>query len=265
MENEALHRMIEQDPVLRDHAAWLRDAVRPTLDLEFTGPGDRPGGSRFGGAPDLPRGMAWPRHRFGPYRFLGQLELSELAEPAAAMAPPWRDALPAAGLLSLFVGDDPTGEIDPSGTMFWGNPTYATAHYAPPGADLVALAPPAEVAFGSAVGVAYARGDELPFDGWQVTQIADAAAVTDDRARLAAVAGALAAIRGEHRVRDHLFGYPAHCSLGYDPTPVGMVPLLTLRSSAARAWEWHDGDCLMLFVVPGALVPGWNALGSDAG
>ena len=51
----------------------------------------------------------------------------------------------------------------------------------------------------------------------------------------------------------------------HDPTPKGMLPLLALESSDAREWKWHDGDCLVLFVRPGAVVPGWNALGSDAG
>jgi hypothetical protein len=265
MQRDDLVRQIEGDPVLREHAAWLRAAIRPAVPLRFEGAGDRSGGGRFGGAPDLPPGVEWPRHRFGPYRFLGQLDLAELAVHAAAMDPPWRGLLPTAGLLSLFVGDDPTGEIDPSGEMFWGDPTYAIAHYAPPGAELARLSPPTEVDFGSAVGVTYARGVELPFDGDQLRGVAGASAVAKDRARLDAIADALDALRGEPPCADHLFGYPAHCSLAYDPTPAGMLPLLTLVSSRERAWTWHDGDCLMLFVAPGSVVPGWIALGSDAG
>jgi hypothetical protein len=262
---DELLRRIDADPVMREHATWLRGAIRPALTLTFEGLGDLTGGTRFGGAPDLPLGSDWPQHRFGPYRFLGQLDLSEFAEAMATMDPPWRGLLPTVGLLSLFVGDDPTGEIDPSAEMFWGNPTYAIAHYAPPGTELTTLAVPAEVNFGSAVGVTYVRDVELPFDGEQLRKVAGMADLTQDQARLRALASALEAIRGEDHLGDHLFGYPTHCSLGYDPTPDGMLPLLTLRSSDARDWMWHDGDYLMLFVAPDSLATGWNTLGSDAG
>lgn len=265
MHIDELKRTIEADPVLRAHASWLHAAIRPMLALRLAGPGDRVGGNRFGGSPDLPRGSAWPRHRFGPYRFLGQLDLAELAVHTAAMASPWCGLLPPDGLLSLFVGDDPTGEIDPTAEMFWGNPSYAVAHYAPPGTELAPLAPPKEVDFGSAVGASYEVGAELPFDGYQVQRAVGAGEVAKDPARLGPVVDALEAIRGAELFVDHLFGYPAHASLGYDPTPEAMIPLLTLRSADARDWQWHDGDCLMLFVSPGSIEPGWNALRSDAG
>lgn len=253
MERDELLRRIDDHPLLREHAALLREAIRPALALGFGGASK----SRFGGAPDLPVGTAWPRHGFGPYRFLGQLELSELAPLTPAMPAPWRSLFPPDGLLSLFVGDDPTGEIDPTGEMFWGHPDYAIAHYAPPGTPLAALAPPKEVDFGSATGITLTPSVELPFDHYQVPTWPDAA-------RSDAVFDALDALV-DARGSDHVFGYPAHTSLGYDPTPKDMLPLLTLRSHAERDWQWHDGDCLMLFVRPGSIGPGWVALGSDAG
>lgn len=253
MQLDELARRIDANPSLRRQAAWLRRVVRPSVVLSFEGGKRRSGRSRFGGRPELPVGVSWPRHRFGPYRFLGQLDLAELEPHTSTMPSPWRELLPRVGLLSLFVGDDPTGEIDPTGEMFWGDPTYAVAHYAPPGLELSRLTPPPEVDFGAPVGVRLASAGELPFDQYQLGSAS--------RARLAALETA----RGEARRCDHLFGYPMHCSLGYDPTPKGMLPLLALESSDARAWQWHDGDCLMLFVRPGSVVPGWNSLGSDAG
>lgn len=253
MQLDELSRRIDADPALREQAAWLRSVVRPSIRLILEGDAQRSGASRFGGSPELPIGVSWPRHRFGPYRFLGQLDLAELVRHTATMPAPWSELLPREGLLSLFVGDDPTGEIDPTGEMFWGDPTYAVAHYAPPGLELSRLTPPPEVNFGVPVGVRFSSAVELPFDQYQLGHV--------ERARLEALESA----RGEAQRSDHLFGYPMHCSLGYDPTPKGMLPLLALESSGAREWQWHDGDCLMLFVTPGAVMPGWNALGSDAG
>lgn len=252
MERDELVRRIDGDPILRPHAALLREAIRPALAVGFRSTSR----SRFGGAPELPLGTAWPRHRFGPYRFLGQLELSELALLASAMPAPWCSLLPKEGLLSLFVGDDPTGEIDPTGEMFWGDPTYAIAHYAPPGTELAALEPPKEVDFGSATGITLTPELKLPFDRYQVPGWPSAA-------RSRAVFDALNAVR--EPFGDHLFGWPAHTSLGYDPTPKDMLPLLTLQSHDEREWHWHDGDCLMLFVKPGTVARGWLSLGSDAG
>lgn len=256
MDHDQLLREIDREPTLREYRALLLDAIRPALSIRFDGA--HSSRSRFGGPPDLPPGTAFPRHRFGPYRFLGQFDLSELAPHTATMPPPWRSALPAAGLLSFFVGDDPTGEIDPSGEMFWGDPSYALAHYAQPGTELVSIAPPIEVDFGRAVGVTFASGWKLPFDSYQAPPSWPSAARSD------ALFDALDAVRGE-RWSDHVFGYPAHTSLAYDPTPTSMLPLLTLRSNEERAWTWHDGDCLMLFVAPGTIIRGWIALGSDAG
>lgn len=251
--DDELARRIDANPALRAHEAWLRSVLRPSVRLSLEGDGHRSGGSRFGGSPDLPVSVDWPRHRFGPYRFLGQFDLVELEPYTSTMPAPWSQLLPREGVLSLFVGDDPTGEIDPRAEMFWGNPTYAVAHYASLGLELHRLTPPREVDFGTSVGVRFAADVELPFDRYQVP--------TAEHDQLEALESA----RGEARRSHHLFGYPMHCSLGYDPTPKDMVPLLALESSGAREWQWHDGDCLMLFVTPGAVVPGWNALRSDAG
>lgn len=63
--------------------------------------------SRFGGAPDLPADVAWPRWRDAPLTFLAQLDLAEVA--AAGLT---ADAgLPDGGLLLLFSAAD----VAPSG------------------------------------------------------------------------------------------------------------------------------------------------------
>ena len=63
------------------------------------------GASKFGGRPDLPSDVAWPRHGDEPLSFLGQFNLAELRPSPVARE------LPAAGVLSAFAlyrgdGDD---------------------------------------------------------------------------------------------------------------------------------------------------------------
>ncbi|MCE9577682.1 MAG: DUF1963 domain-containing protein [Deltaproteobacteria bacterium] len=68
-----------------------------------------PGASRFGGAPDLPAGFAWPRHGRTPLAFVGQLDLRTLAAHDLARQ------LPSTGVLSFFVRQDIT--VDKTGDL----------------------------------------------------------------------------------------------------------------------------------------------------
>lgn len=61
------------------------------------------GGTKLGGHPDLPARTEWPRVDGEPLTFLAQIALRE----AAPHLP--RGLLPASGLLSFFVGNDPEG------------------------------------------------------------------------------------------------------------------------------------------------------------
>lgn len=239
--------------VLAPHAAWLTEHARRAIDVRRVE--DVSGRSRLGGAPDLPRGMEWPRIGTRPYRFVAQLDLAAL--PREAMPLAVRDALPMRGLLSLFVADDPTGELDPRAELDWTSPDYAIAILSEPDADLVAATPPVEVSFGTSVPISFAPTLDLPHDRDQVASWPTA--LDDD-----------AAYEARHALRrrlhdDHLFGYPTHCTLAYDPTPKGQVPLASFFSDDALSWCWHDGDCLMLFVDPSQIRIGRFSLGADCG
>ena len=82
-----------------------------------------PGGTKLGGHPDLPKSKAWPRAAKEPMTFLAQLALHEVAPHLP------EGSLPAEGLLSLFMGDDPDGAA--------GYCEVAKAIYTPPGTPLV--------------------------------------------------------------------------------------------------------------------------------
>jgi hypothetical protein len=256
MDLAAFLRHVEASP-LATRADWVRRWCRPAIDITRSAAtsGLGPSGSRFGGSPDLEAGADWPRHEKGPYRFLAQIDLAELAALRASFHVRWAETLPTEGLLSLFVADDPTGDMDPEGEIFWGDPRYAIARLSPPGARRVATRPPPEVDFGEPVGISFAPAIDIPFDRYQVPnwpfRPQEAAAYEELRAKL--------------HGPDYLFGYPAHCSLGYDPTPAGQIPLLTVASNDPQSWEWHDGDYLMLFFDPSAPRIGTFSLGADAG
>ncbi|ATQ41647.1 DUF1963 domain-containing protein [Caulobacter mirabilis] len=94
------------------------------------------GGTRLGGAPDLPAGSVWPRGRFGPAAFLGQFDLADVRARTGS------DLALESGLLSLFVV-----EIDSAA-----DPVELLAVLTPEGAALERLSPPAEE-FGAYIGL----------------------------------------------------------------------------------------------------------------
>ncbi|WP_146390953.1 DUF1963 domain-containing protein [Allorhodopirellula solitaria] len=51
----------------------------------------------------MPADFAWPAHDVGEYRFLGQIDFSEITDRP--------DSLPDSGLLSLFYAFDEDGEV----------------------------------------------------------------------------------------------------------------------------------------------------------
>ncbi|QIK71950.1 DUF1963 domain-containing protein [Propioniciclava coleopterorum] len=93
---------------LAAHLAPLRAALRPTTYLLLDGHGPAPvGASKVGGDPDLPADVEWPIDS-GDWAmaFAFQIDLAQVPEAA-------RDALPASGLLSFFVGvDEPATGVE---------------------------------------------------------------------------------------------------------------------------------------------------------
>ena len=119
--------LIQQFGLTR-HADRIRAALRPTTYLMWDAEGGGAlGGSRAGGVPDLPVGAPWPLDESDDAMQFGyQIDLTQV--PAAARGP-----LPAAGLLSLFVGlDEPASDVEHRLLLI------------PPGVPLAPQTPPAD-------------------------------------------------------------------------------------------------------------------------
>lgn len=241
-----------RDSRFSEHSDYLVERARPCIDIEMTDEDLRLGMSKFGGSPDLPPGMPWPESPNGPYRFLTQIDCSEL--------PSLGVGLPTAGLLSLFVGVD-----SDDGKFFWRSPGYIKAFLFPPDARRTAVEPPESVSYGKARAIRFHAGVDIPFDRYQVQ---DWPLGTDYN-----LWEEYGLLRESLHVSPHyLLGYPAHDSLGYDPaahlqTPgVDWQSLLSLGSDDELEWEWHDADRLMVFIERARLAKqDFSALASDAG
>ncbi|WP_158304965.1 YwqG family protein [Hahella chejuensis] len=181
----------------------------------------------------------WPVHDIGEYRFLGQINFSEIQNGPAS--------LPKVGLLSLFYAFDENGEV------FWGDDGYVLGYYWPNTEELSLYPDPEGVVQARKIllqtGVEIPRHEELrqdwPFDTDALYAIQDLEGICDD----------------------YILGYPSHSSLAYDPTPgEDWVSLLTLSSHDELEWCWHDGDKLMIFIEKSKLIQkDFGNLKSDAG
>lgn len=91
------------DPDAAPHTTWLRPLIKRALFLQATRVVDAVGAHRFGGMPDLPEGVAYPRygqrsestHTDYAYEFIAQLNCEELA--------PMQAYLPRTGTLYFFL------------------------------------------------------------------------------------------------------------------------------------------------------------------
>ncbi|HYR09501.1 MAG TPA: YwqG family protein [Longimicrobium sp.] len=232
---------------LDEHRGYLLDVARPSIAILTTQDPVPPGCSKFGGSPDLPAGFEWPHHALGPYRFIGQINLSDI--------PSGPHGLPDRGLLSFFYAHDEHGE------SFWGDPDYVRAYRFPDAGALGTVEPPAAVRLGSTAVLAFQLGADVPPWPWDDVPLAvwpiDASlheAYDEFRSRL-------------HPTRRYLLGYPYNTTLAYDPTPgPEWRSLLTLSSDDALEWYWHDGDWLVTFIEAHRLRAGdFSQINADAG
>lgn len=238
--------MIEQSSIA-NHKEYLSQVLRPAIDiLRNTDVDPQLGCSRFGGAPDLPVGSEWPTYEKKPYRFLGQINFTEIASTEGG--------LPSKGLLSLFVADDNNDDDDYLEVFEDG---YIHGIYIPETTNLETIMPPRSDT-GQAVVIEFFPTIDIPYDEYQLKDWP-----------LDEVQGDIyTEIRDSlHKSSDYLLGYPSHSTLAYDPTPgAEWISLLTVDSDDRLEWCWHDGDKLMIFIETERLKNlDFSRLRSDAG
>ncbi len=93
---------------LSSHADAILATARPAVDLILDGPlSGTLGETRFGGTPDLPADVDWPRNEDGEaLTFLAQINLSEISAFDG-------NPLPARGWLYVFIGlDEPASDVE---------------------------------------------------------------------------------------------------------------------------------------------------------
>jgi len=239
--------MIEQSNIA-NHKEYLSQVLRPAIDiLKNKDAEPRLGCSRFGGAPDLPVGSEWPTYEKKPYRFLGQINFTEIASTERG--------LPSKGLLSLFVADDNDDDDDEYLEAF--EDGYIHGIYIPETTNLETIMPPHSnigkttvIEFFPTIDIPY---DEYQLKGWPFDEV-QSDIYTEIRDSL-------------HKSSDYLLGYPSHHTLAYDPTPgAEWISLLTVDSDDSLEWCWHDGDKLMIFIETERLKNlDFSRLRSDAG
>ena len=221
---------------LTDRRDALLGLARPTVMLSpkpAKGKALPVGGSRFGGLPDLPQGVAWPAWDKGPLGFLAQINLADLHGTLAG-----RD-LPPRGLLSFFVFNDaeegmPAPDKGSWQVLYAPDPSALRPHPAPDGLDeWNPLAPAHRLTFAETLdlpGRDSPWGDQvgIGLDRWEAYH----------ELRLA--------LRPSH---PHLLGYSRVRSLLEDPIPgADWRHLITFDSDDDLGWTWGDGDQLYYFV-----------------
>ena len=236
---EILENFINSDEELSPHKEYLNSITKPSVEISFSNDQAKDYESRFGGIPLVSKDFVWPTHKKGEYRFLGQINFSEISS--------CPKLLPKSGLLSLFYANDEDGEI------FWGEDGYVISYFYPDIDDLVLYKQATTNHITQKIvlrnGVEIPRNEVLRKD-WPFN--------TDALYDLPELEGFC---------EDYMLGYPSFYTLGYDPTPGDeWISLLTLTSYDEFEWCWHDGDKLMIFIEKEKLKNAdFSSLKTDAG
>ena len=239
MNPKILEKFINTDEELSPHKGYLDSITTPSVDISFSSDEAKDYESRFGGTPLVSKEFVWPTHEEGEYRFLGQINFSEISN--------CPELLPKSGLLSLFYAYDEDGEI------FWGDDGYVVGHFYPDITDLNLYEPGCvnhktkKILLSSGIEIPRHEGlrKDWPFDTEALYDLSNL----------------------ESYPEDYILGYPSFCTLAYDPTPSDeWVSLLTLTSYDEFEWCWHDGDKLMIFIEQEKLKNSdFSSLKADAG
>lgn len=239
MNPEILGKFINENEVLSPHKGFLTSIIKPSVDISFSDDEAKDHGSRFGGTPLVSKNFIWPTHEEGEYRFLGQVNFSEISN--------CPEPLPKSGLLLLFYAYDEDCEI------FWGDDGYVVAYFYPQTADLTLYRQ--ESTNHKARKILFSQGIEIPRNEDLRNDWPFDTAVLYELPEL------------ESHREDYMLGYPSFYTLAYDPTPSDeWISLLTLSSNDGFEWCWNDGDKLMIFIEKEKLKNAdFSSLKTDAG
>jgi uncharacterized protein YwqG len=230
-----------------DHRDFLLKIARPSIELLPSPDTIGFGCSKFGGEPDLPASFEWPVHSLGPYRFIGQINLSELPRVPVSV--------PSEGLLSFFY------TYDEDGDAFWGAPDFIKVFHFEMNDEVRPVSPPVEVALGATSRIRFEAGFDLP--SWPHKNL-EKERWPIESSKEDAYWDLICAL---HLGVGHLFGFPFNTTLAYDPTPgPDWESLITLASKDDFEWCWHAGDWLVAFIETHRLRErDFSVIKSDAG
>lgn len=205
------------------HNKFFKEFLRPSIDiLKNIDKPTKVGESRFGGFPDLPIDEKWPKYKNRLYRFLCQINFSEIDITESN--------LPKNGLLSIFFHEHYLN--------FWED-GYIKAIFVPKLIGLKTIRKP-KIRYKKEVAIEFLSTVDIPYSKYQVSNWP-----FDDDEEIA-----YSNIREKiHKSEDYLLGYPSHRTLAYDLTPnEKWISLLTIDSDDYLEWCWNDFDKLMIFI-----------------
>lgn len=231
---------------LRDEAEFLSGLVRTEVTIDLLEEDVGVGRSKFGGRPDLPQGTAWPRHRSGPYEFLGQLNFAEMLTVGTD--------LPENGLLSLYAATRPYDEFEPFDEEF------VVGLFVPPGTELAPVDVPSlggervndgggDLGDCSEVALSFYAKLAIPDHDEQVEDWPYREKEWSERREIFERFESLwRESTGEPtELHDNLAGYPTTSTHGSDPAPgPEWVHLISFYSHSD--WCWGGGDFLQIFI-----------------
>lgn len=226
MSSNNLAEMIKQSGISKDTSVIMK-SIRPAIDI-IKNIDNEPylGCSRFGGAPDLDVDTEWPTYNNKPYRFLGQINFSEMTGVDTDF--------PKSGLLSIFFDEY---SDDESYLETW-EPGYIRAIFTQDTSNLKNVDEP-QLAKTKSVCIEFTPTIDIPYDSYQMNEWS----FEDEEEDI------YREIRESLHSDDYLLGYPSHLTLAYDPTPgTEWISLLTISSDDRLEWCWNDDDKLMLFI-----------------
>lgn len=233
-----------------DDVIGLFAAVRPALMINpEVSESELPiGASKFGGMPDLPGDRAWPEFRRKLLKFVGQINLADIASTQLV------GELPAEGLLSFFVFDD----CALSGEVAGGGASGASkVFFSPSASGLERRAPHKRFVEGNEIApecsLEFEETLDLPYFGlfqldWagadQITGCRRAIQIGLTKQHSDAIDDLHRSLMPDAEERSHLLGWSHPQVAADDPLDEAHRNLLTVASESTCEFCWADGHQL---------------------